>query len=88
MVSNGKGTTWASFGLAIMLCAPLDVSAQSEAPATSNKVQTATLLNSGFEIVSTNYLSKSIVITLQRANRAFLCELNFDGTTIQCVEIK
>jgi hypothetical protein len=74
--------------LAIALCAPLGVSAQSEAPATSSKVQTATLLNSGFEIVSTNYLSKSIVITLQRANRAFLCELNLDGSTIHCIEIK
>ncbi len=78
----GAVLTFASF------CAPVMATAENVLPDRSNKVQTSTLLNSGFEIVATNYLSQSIVVTLQRGNRAFLCELKFDGTTVQCVEVK
>lgn len=59
-----------------------------EAQEASATVTASTLLNSGFEIVATNYLANSIVITLQRSNRAFLCELGFDGQTARCIEIK
>lgn len=69
---------WVAFG-------GVDEAAAQDASA---KVTASTLLNSGFEIVATNYLTKSIVITLQRSNRGFLCELGFDGKTVQCIEIK
>lgn len=79
---------------AILICtialgvSPVTAIAQSAAAPKAPKIQASTLLNSGFQIVATNYLSQSIVVTLQRGNRAFLCELRFDGTTIQCVEVK
>ncbi len=62
--------------------------AQSNPTDSSVMVTASTLLNSGFNIVATNYLSDSIIITLQRSNRAFFCELGHNGISIQCIEVK
>lgn len=69
-------------------CLGLPSLAQEKPVESGGGVKTSTLLNSGFEIVAANHLEHSIVLTLQRGDRAFFCEVNLAGATIQCVEIK
>lgn len=74
--------------VSIGCCLGLPSLAQEKTVESGGGVKTSTLLSSGFEIVAANHLQHSIVLTLQRGNRAFFCEMNFSGATIQCVEIK
>ncbi len=57
---------------------------QTEAP----EINLQSLLNSGFTIVAMQYLSQSMVFTLQRHTVAYVCDTTLNGETKICIRLK
>ena len=60
------------------------VKSQSQAP----EINVQSLLNSGFSIVAMQYLSQSMVFTLQRHSVAYVCDTTLNGETKICIRLK
>ena len=51
-------------------------------------INVQSLLNSGFTIVAMQYLSQSMVFTLQRHSVAYVCDTTLNGETKICIRLK
>lgn len=58
--------------------------AQNQTP----EINVQSLLNSGFTIVAMQYLSQSMVFTLQRHSAAYVCDTTLNGETKICIRLK
>ena len=52
------------------------------------EISLQSLLNSGFTIVAMQYLSQSMVFTLQRHSVAYVCDTTLNGETKICIRLK
>lgn len=52
------------------------------------EINMQSLLNNGFTIVAMQYLSQSMVFTLQRHQTAYVCDTTLNGETKICIRLK
>ena len=64
------------------------VAGGAKAQDTNTEINVQSLLNSGFTIVAMQYLSQSMVFTLQRHSVAYVCDTNLNGETKICIRLK
>ena len=69
---------------AVIAAAAGGAKAQNQTP----EINVQSLLNNGFEIVAMQYLSQSMVFTLQRHNAAYVCDTTLNGETKICIRLK
>lgn len=69
---------------AIIAAAAGAAKSQTQSP----EVNIQSLLNSGFTIVAMQYLSQSMVFTLQRHTVAYVCDTTLNGETKICIRLK
>lgn len=72
---------------ASLLAAPV-LAQQAQVAQAEEKFTIDDLLRRGFDIVGMQYLTQSILFTLQRHQVAYLCDANLQGETKLCIRLK
>ena len=74
--------------VAMLALAGSPLSAQQANQSEDNQITMSDLLRQGFDIVAMQYLTQSILFTLQRSQIAYICDANLQGETKLCLRLK